>query len=173
MTILFGEERHSIIVQTKKGTDIDNEQLKEISSFELKQLRNFDDYRKYCYFRGDVSPLYNCHGMTFANRRTGIFEFDAIEQILKDDDYEEIASKDTLPGDIAIYWENNDVQHSGIVVGTTGPFVGSSEPLILHTPWICSKWGKGPEVVHAYNNCPYNVQDIKYYRMGSWKSKTD
>ena len=114
--MLFGNEKHKIVVQTRKGRDIDNQQFKEISHFELNQLRDYAGYRKDCTFRNDVSPIYNCHGMTFASRRTGIFELDSLKLIISDDGYEEVAQENTLPGDVAIYEEDGDIQHSGIVV---------------------------------------------------------
>ena len=165
--MLFGNEKHNIVVQTRKGRDIDNQQFKEITPFELNQLHKLDKYRKDCTFRSGVSPIYNCHGMTFASRRTGIFELDSLKLIISDDGYEEVAQANTLPGDVAIYQEGGDIQHSGIVVEIR------NRNISFPVPWICSKWGKGPEVIHAFFNCPYKPEGIKFYRIKSWNPNTD
>lgn len=46
---------------------------------------------------------YNCHGLTFASRRTQISQPSEVAKILADDDYTEISLKNVMVGDIAIY----------------------------------------------------------------------
>lgn len=102
------------------------------------------------------SRQYNCHGMTFAARRTWIEDPTQIHMILKDDDYEKISEESALPGDIVIYSNKGDIEHSGIVVHR-------DELKVLH---ILSKWGAAHEVIHRPPECPYSDCDtISYYRI--------
>lgn len=85
---------------------------------------------------------YNCHGLTFASRRTAI-EGPAVEKILRDDEYTEVQIDKVLIGDIVVYRRGPDVLHSGIMVR------GFPELLVL------SKWGSAHEVVHGVDDCEY------------------
>ena len=149
-----------IALETANGHQIPNAQLQEISQFERNQFRDLE--RKYgaeVTLRSVPTPRYNCHGMTFATRRTGIFETSAIRNILSDDSYEEIEPDDVLPGDVILYvGDDGDVEHSGIVVSIP------KKPL-LSIPLVCSKWGKYAEFLHRANFGPYNFANARYYRV--------
>jgi len=99
------------------------------------------------------SRKYNCHGLTFAGRRTWIWNASEVTKILNDDEYELVVLGDVLPGDIVVYIHNGDIEHSGIVI--EGGFV----------PMILSKWGSAHEVIHRVNDCPYDAMQISYYRI--------
>lgn len=101
------------------------------------------------------SRKYNCHGLSFASRRTAIESPAEIAKIIKDDDYQQIQSDKVLPGDIVIYYEDGDVSHSGIVVRVNE----------LKVPIVLSKWGHCHEVVHQLGRCPYKQTDVRYYRI--------
>jgi hypothetical protein len=106
--------------------------------------------------------MYNCNGLTFASRRTQIWDPREIVRILREDGYEECSPAEVLPGDTVIYYgAQNDPIHSGIVVGTTAP--------PLATPMVCSKWANLSEVIHPLNNCPYmddlGAGGIRFYRV--------
>jgi hypothetical protein len=103
------------------------------------------------------SRKYNCHGLTFASRRTWIHSPREIAKILTDDDYKTVAPPETvLPGDIAVYYSTEgDAEHSAIVL-TIERF---------GVPKVLSKWGAGREVVHMLGNCPYDASNVKYYRV--------
>lgn len=152
--------RASIRTQTSKGRDIANEQNDEISPSELAIFK--DLYRQYSLtskVRSDPCPRYNCHGMTFATSRTSIPESSEVRAILVDDGYIEVRVEDVLPGDVILYIDDSgDIEHSGVVVQAPS----DSE---LKVPIVCSKWGKGSEVVHPGNHCPYNFAGAKYYRV--------
>jgi hypothetical protein len=47
--------------------------------------------------------IYNCHGLTFASRRTAINDPVAVRKILAEDEYIRVPQGDTLPGDVVIY----------------------------------------------------------------------
>lgn len=149
---------NTIALQTRKGTDIPNSQILEISQFEIRQYTDIERDYRYAVFRTSPSPIYNCHGLTFASRRTGIYEIEALHRIINDDGYKKIKTEDVLPGDIIIYYgENGDIEHSGVVL--------SKPDKLLKIPLVVSKWGKYREVIHMANNCPYNFGSIEYYRV--------
>jgi hypothetical protein len=97
---------------------------------------------------------FNCHGLTFASRRTWVGSPE-VSKILADDDYVQVPNEDPiLPGDIALYVKDRDYNHSGIVVY-----------LKQDTPWILSKWGECQEAVHAVLDCPYFDCNVEYHRV--------
>jgi hypothetical protein len=104
-----------------------------------------------------VSPTrqYNCHGLTFACRRTWIWKSEEIAKILRDDEYVSVELKDIAPGDVVVYAMNGDAEHSGIVIQA------GSVPIIL------SKWGPAHEVIHRVNDCPYDSAQTTYYRINT------
>jgi hypothetical protein len=53
-----------------------------------------------CRLRKPGLLRYNCHGLTFANRRSWISELSEIPKILHDDGYTQVRDEDVLPGDI-------------------------------------------------------------------------
>lgn len=101
---------------------------------------------------------YNCHGLTFAARRTQVFNPIDVQHILREDGYVSVAIAQTLPGDIVIYrsLETRELEHSGIVVERKTGLIG---------PTVVSKWGASQEFIHSYNSCPYMPAAIEFYRM--------
>jgi len=145
-----------IRLQTAAGRDIPNAQDTEISTYE----RNWGAELPHAHPDADVfpgmSPTYNCHGLTFASRRTKITDPDAIARILMDDRYDQIDRREARPGDVIIYSRDGEPTHSGIVV--------ENEP-DLFVPWIWSKWGNGPEVLHKYHDVhPVYGTDHRFLR---------
>jgi|SRR5208282_140999 len=103
---------------------------------------------------------YNCHGLTFAARRTGISGSAVVQKILTEDGYERINDRSTVcPGDIILYISpiTNEIEHSGIVVDAD-----PTDPLRLR---ILSKWGSAHEVIHSMGDCPYDARNLAFYRM--------
>ena len=158
-TIIIPNKPHntSITLQTRMGNEIPNIQSHEISALERNQFPYYEKGHPYVKFRTPPSPIYNCHGLVFASKRTSIFS-DILQTILKDDCYTEIKQEEVLPGDIILYYtEDGDIEHSGIVI---------SEPdANLNIPQVVSKWGRYKEVVHSANDCPYSFADVRYYRV--------
>jgi hypothetical protein len=76
-----------------------------------------------------------------------------VRRILEDDEYQEVTLQDLMPGDIVVYVQNGDAEHSGIVISG------------LPIPMILSKWGPAHEVIHRVTDCPYNAAQINYYRI--------
>ncbi|MHB0914213.1 MAG: hypothetical protein ACYC5A_02145 [Thermoleophilia bacterium] len=109
--------------------------------------------------RHGPTSRYNCHGLTFASRRTQIFTNDAINQILQEDGYEEVRFENVIVGDVIVYYgELGDIEHSGIVISLE-LFEGR-----INVPIVCSKWGSYNEIIHKFDECPYEP-NVKFYRI--------
>lgn len=150
-----------ITVQTRVGNDIPNSQSHEYSRFEERQYSGIESTHPNAEYRTPPNPIYNCHGLTFASKRTGIYESFVLQSVLDEDGYTEVEREQVLPGDIILYvGERGDIEHSGIVV--------SKPDKHLMIPKVVSKWGKYKEVVHWANDCPYSFANPKYYRVTEW-----
>jgi len=153
--------KNCICTQTRKGSDIlnclDRGEISAILKSSFKDLKRKFGTR--IRLRTKPSAIYNCHGMTFASRRCFIGEPQEVSKILNEDDYIEIKNiAHVLPGDVIIYYATDgDLQHSGTVI---------QEPKTpFYIPLIISKWGSYSEVIHYSNICPYDMDNIKFYRI--------
>lgn len=161
MTTLLNASALELKLQTRLGNDIDNGQSASFSSTEEKDFAQLE--KRYAgkdniTFRTPCSYYYNCHGMTFAARRTMINLASEVRKILNEDDYELINDKEVLPGDIAVYLKDNgDIEHSALVLSCPDKQIG--------IPMVVSKWGKYKEVIHWANDCPYKWDRLEYYRV--------
>lgn len=100
----------------------------------------------------ETTRAYNCHGLTFASRRTAILDIAALRKLLVDDGYVVVQSSDVKAGDIVLYiGKGGDIVHSGIVVG--------KEQIGFR---VLSKWGAAHEVIHMQGDTPYQTQTIDY-----------
>jgi len=158
--LLPGAPRETkISMETRARTPIPNAQYHELSTLELNLAPDYG--RKYLgvKVRTGPNPIYNCHGLTFASRRTGIYDDADFRAILSDDGYTEIPEPDSLPGDVVLYFDaQGSLAHSGLV--TAAP----ASP--LHIPQIVSKWGKYGEVIHPAHVKPEVYgPERRYYRV--------
>ena len=146
-------------LHTTEKNQIDNQQFRCISSLDFSVHTTFETDYSLAKFKGRLTPIYNCHGMTFASRRTGIYDDAEIEKILKDDNYIEIkALNDVLAGDVVIYYQDNSITHSGIIL--------SNDILNgMRCIFVLSKWAKHKEVIHALNYCPYATGIKRFWRI--------
>jgi len=159
-----GSAPHTTIdLRTRLNNKIDNLQPWDYTHFEWHLLMEEPSkYEKLGAVRaGEMCPVYNCHGLTFASRRTQVEETNAtITMILEDDGFVPIPEGELTTGDVVIYRDGDGiVQHSGIVLGR-GPF---------NVPRVWSKWGKGFPWVHPLNVSPYAECSPTYYRIKKWK----
>jgi hypothetical protein len=145
-------------LSTRRKTRIVNRLDRSASAEGFRQA--VSDYKKEFSqaVHRDVGPCatFNCHGLTFGSRRTWISGSDQIQTILDEDDYATVDAKAALPGDIAIYKKDGQIEHSGIVVEQGG---------VLKQPRILSKWAHLHEVIHLPNECPYYDMAITYHRI--------
>jgi len=151
----------AIIVQTTAGTDIPNSQSHEYSPFELAQ---FSDLRKsypQVHYLSEPSPIYNCHGLIFASRRTAISQDAAVSTCLSEDGYTAVPREKVEPGDLALYYATNgDIEHSALVLSAPDPKLG--------IPQVLSKWGRFAEVAHWLHVCPYDSAHVRFFRLTKW-----
>lgn len=158
------QDEFELDLETNKGRNIPNSlQRVEVPAHDIASLK-----KKYKTAYPDIeirnevgSHLYNCHGMTFASRRTRIVNPGIVDAILVDDEYKRIPPERALAGDIVIYrnMPNNQIDHTATVVA----------PGALRTVLVVSKWAHAFEVIHRAGDCPWAIHEtdevaIEYYR---------
>lgn len=153
-------ETRSLNLDTREGNPIQNTQSYEISAWDKAQYSDLKkSYGNTVTERSEPTAIFNCHGLTFASRRTCIYETSEVEKILRDDGYKEVPLEKVLPGDVIIYRsQDGDPEHSGIVVQ-------SPQENQLKVPLVVSKWGKYNELLHFANQSPYTYSNARYYRI--------
>lgn len=155
----YDENPTTISLETSKRTTIKNYQYGLLVSFEIADAERLENQFA-SKFQGDPNPLYNCHGLTFASKRTGVYEDTEVWKIIKDEYFEIKSDKEVLIGDILIYYDNdNGILHSAIVVKAE-----NSNPADLADIWVLSKIRKHKEIVHNYNFSPYGGEK-RFYRI--------
>ncbi len=71
----------NIVTQTSLGYPINTQQEQVLLKSEEARYQSFEqDFES--TFQGKSTPIYNCHGLTFASRRTGIYELSDVRRIL-------------------------------------------------------------------------------------------
>lgn len=154
-----------IELATRAGNHIENIQPRELGNLARNELAAFAEHARAIggIVRSKASPAYNCHGFTFACRRTELGP-DDVDTVLHEDRYERLGEESqALPGDVLIYRANNgDIPHSAIVVGAPADDD-------YGRPRVVSKWGQMGEVIHFPNNVPVEYQNCthEYYRVNS------
>jgi hypothetical protein len=148
--------KNTLALATRKHTVIDNDYCRDqpTAGDRLRVQDYIKDYPGVHHCATGPTRAYNCHGLTFGSRRAGISSPEAIQTILNDDGYKLLVDTGPRRGDVAIYIENHEITHSGIVVWLQGD-----------EPWILSKWGAYHEAVHKPSDCPYNRGTVSYYRL--------
>lgn len=161
-----GRLRYSLALETRARSPIKNEVY--VGPVTLQMTAMVATYRaKYCRaFHRSVGPCetFNCHGLTFAARRTHVDSIH-VRDTLRDDDYDQIAASDIEPGDIVLYVHSatGEVDHSGLIVEVLETDLGAGRK--LKVPKILSKWGNLHEVVHTLDDSPYENPKFEYYRL--------
>jgi hypothetical protein len=146
----------TIKTETAKSWDIPNRQHMDLVGNEESLSRRFQALHG-AELRTRATGRYNCHGLTFASRRTCIEDAAVIEKILEDDNYVPVAPEQVRPGDVVIYYDDGVISHSGIVVEVL--------PESKRWPKVVSKWGpNGAEFLHWVHRSEYG-QDYKYFRI--------
>src|SRR5437667_12124675 len=94
----------AIRLETSKKRGIDNHQDFEVTQVHRRWFYRLSTLHPNAITRTDPSPLFNCHGLTFASRRTKILDRRNILRILEDDAWSEIDIREVLAGDVVIYF---------------------------------------------------------------------
>jgi hypothetical protein len=139
-TLILGGQRASVVaLGTAKGRTIPNERPPEWGPVQLAGLNKIGA-GLLVTLRREATSAYNCHGLSFANRRTRIPDAEALTVIFQDE-YMRIERERVLPGDIAVYRDGTDISHTGVVIEAPSQNA-------LRVAKIVSKWGHGPEYIH-------------------------
>lgn len=162
MTQLIGQPapRGDLRLDSRTGEHIENYfDRSPLVHGAMLQCQNWQErHNNADHSRGNPTSAYNCHGLTFACRRTGISQPSVVRRILSQDSYQKVPLGNLKLGDVVVYVdEEGDIQHSGIVV--------RFDDGQLRTPWILSKWGDCHEVIHRVGDCPYPNTTKEYYRV--------
>ena len=148
--------RATLQLQTRCCRDVTN--FINRAAATVGMAKQVADYRKKfssaLHRTSNPCATYNCHGLTFAARRAQINDPADVAMILADDDCDPILEAKVLPGDIAVYYNDGDIEHSGVVVDNDEK-----------GPKILSKWGAAHEVIHRKTDCEYNAADVRFYRI--------
>ena len=144
----------SIPLFTRTGREIPNLQDLDVRREKAELcVRRYRERYQAAEIRRWPTGQYNCHGMTFASRRTGIWA-DAprlVRLILEDDGYRRIGPTEVREGDLVVYHEGDTIEHTGVIlaVETDDRLIGGQALRVM------SKWSWGGEYVHYVKDCPY------------------
>lgn len=112
---------------------------------------------------GPSTGRYNCHGLVFASRRTnvppaGVGSTGLIDRVLQEDQFFRVAEADAKEGDLVVWRQQDEVDHTGIVCHL------ERHPIRVLFVW--SMWGGLGEFVHRLPLTPYNDCSIEFWRLG-------
>jgi hypothetical protein len=158
----------AIRLETSKKRGVDNHQDSEITEVHRRWFPRLSKLHPNAIARSQPSPLFNCHGLTFASRRTKIFDRRDILKILEDDAWHEIDMRDVLGGDVVIYFDDEgDPNHSGIIVEGAGDAFPSFRVFSLPN---LGNWSSAPNLVTRWRpillHFPFNDR-LSPYKKGS------
>ena len=146
---LIGSPQNEIPLVTSKGNQIGNAQGANVSAGRISAFRDMCARRINWNFRRDSYGLYNCAGMIWASRRTGISQHEDWLKILTDDGYRQTLYP--VVDDLILYRNSEDRSflHVGRIVRIEAG-VSESSPKI---PIVLSKWG------HDLGECVHFAHD--------------
>tara|TARA_R110002167_G_scaffold15826_1_gene62797 strand:+ start:1535 stop:2011 length:477 start_codon:yes stop_codon:yes gene_type:complete len=156
MTALY-QLRGVLGLQSRTGREVENyfDERPPIPGITLASNDARRKYRSVRHRPTEPSARYNCHGLTFAGRRTAIERPEEVERIIHDDGYLPVQRAEAAAGDIVLYYQSGTIEHSGIVVD-------AKEYGVI---WVLSKWGELHEAVHQAHDCMYDATDLRFYRI--------
>jgi len=154
MIIAANAPLHSIKVQTRAGSDIQNELHNELPVADLRAREN--DMRRNSGSNMSaavlhrLSNMYNCMGLAFAARRVHI-DCGSLSKILVEDRYRKVTYPDIFVGDLVVYTLGGSTvfAHVGIVVEMPKPPFNNEAAII-----VLSKFGFGGEYCHPLRGVP-------------------
>jgi hypothetical protein len=134
---LIGSPQNEIPLVTTKKNRIGNAQGAIVAEGRVTAFRDLCARRPNWRFRRDSFGLYNCAGLVWASRRTGISKNDDWLRILADDGYHQISEPEL--DDLVLYMDNDDrtYLHVARIIGFEKG-ISESSPKI---PIVLSKWG--------------------------------
>ena len=157
---LLGDTTRAIVVETRRGTRIVNEITVGPIPRQIEQFRELLVKHPRWEVRKPPTGGYNCFGLVWAGRRTGIFdEVEAqVERIFVDDGYRVLpAGEVPQVGDLALYWESPETRgnlyHIGVVIEYRPALLTVGSATASRHPWVLSKLDAFlGEVLHHYSD---------------------
>ena len=153
-----------LTIETKTGIPIPNEQAEDIVSGDKRFYcdKLWTKYLDACPSwkrRRPSTPLYNCAGLVFAHRRTGIYDSEWYERLLDEEGYREIPRDKSLPGDIVAYRnDKKEILHFALVYASS-PGIQFGE---VHQVLAISKWdSRTGEFLHKVDESPFTVKNAQ------------
>jgi hypothetical protein len=159
---LLGSTERSIVVQTRKGTCIENVVEVEPGETEQRRYRSLLNKFGQCWReRKGATGAYNCAGHVWTSRRTSILSPECWRIILKEDGYRTLRfSEMPVAGDLVLYAseEVGDYIHVGMIMEMRDGVSREAKKI----PWVLSKWNStSGEVMHYVHDVPYGKQGIR------------
>lgn len=146
---------------TRLGREISNAQDRDPHPIQVERFQGaFHKQFPWVTERRPPCGQYNCHGLTFANRRTGVYEPKEIRVILDDDGYRPIKLSDVEAGDLVVYLAGSEITHTAIALELVEGVPAGSR---LRAVKVLSKWGSAGEYVHMANEGPYREDTMTYW----------
>jgi hypothetical protein len=168
---LLGPTERSIVVQTRKGTGIEN--LVELDPGEAERRRYdllLERFGANWTQRKPATGVYNCAGHVWASRRTSILKTECWQTILKEDGYRQLRDGETpVAGDLVLYADEDvgDYLHVGMILEVRDG-ISRESPRIS---WVLSKWNStSGEVMHHAHDVPYDMHEIPF-RIEYWTDR--
>jgi hypothetical protein len=165
---LSGTPKSTIVVQTRAGSNVDNEQALPPDDVKVRAYARLVAKHPRWMPRTPPVGTYNCAGHVWASRRTAIYEQSAYDLILKEDGYRLLgASENAQAGDLVLYHRGlNNILHVGLVLEFRRLATGGAADIgESGTPWILSKWSDwSGEVTHHFRDVPesYGTYELSY-----------
>lgn len=149
--VFLGKKPNSIVLQTRLGNPVENEIGPGLTPVALRWFEKLYSQHKVGWrYRKPCTAGYNCAGLVWANRRTGVYETPEVHKILADDGYRKTEHPDV--DDVAVYWDDRgQMRHVARVVEVRR--VSGTETT---QPWVVSKWNDwGGEILHHVFDIPH------------------
>ena len=157
---IVGPEHEQIVVQTRKGTVLDNViEVAPGAMDELKYEKFFEIHGQQWQPRKPIAGVYNCAGHVWASRRTSLTDPPQWRTILDDDGY--VRTDTPVADDVVLYVDedNGEIIHVARVVELREGITPESERI----PWVVSKWGPiSGEAMHFAHDVPYGRQGYSF-----------
>lgn len=153
----------TIPLATRQGREIPNSQELDIPPARAaKVTEKFRITHFGAVLRRPPSGQYNCFGLTFADRRTGISGSDThsiVVSILEDDGYRRISLAQAISGDLVIYFNGKEIWHAGLIVEVELNELFPRGRLAR----VISKWGGAGEYIHPTTVGPDADKEVTYW----------
>lgn len=168
---LLGTTERKIVLQTRLGNAVDNAQTAEPDAQDIRKFEGIFAEHEW-KLRKKPCGMYNCFGLVWAARRTGIYDQKGIETILLDDGYRELnANEKPLYGDIALYFSpppEAEIWHAGLVCELRSLVNLEIAPV----PWVLSKLNAVcGEVLHNARDVHSPFKEGDGHRLEFWTDR--